>query len=196
MKKGIPLLTSTAYFPPLAWLRAALYAGSWQVEAHENYQKGGFRNRCRIVGPNGVQILSVPLQKGKHQRQPIREVRISYQDDWWRHHEQAIRSAYGRAPYFEFYADAVFAVARRRPATLWELNQQLLETALGLISFPVGPEPTPAFVAPQRGGFLRPADFPDQLVAPYPQVFTDRHGFTPGLSLLDGLFCLGPGVGM
>lgn len=191
MKKKLPLLTSTAYFPPATWLPAGVRAGEWRIEQHENYQKGGFRNRCRIVGPNGVQTLSVPLVKGKNQRQPITEVRISHTSDWWRVHEQAIRTAYGRAPYFEYYADALFAVGRKQHEFLWQLNGELLNAVLQLLQNPVSVLPTEEFINPTASCFNRPVDLPDTL-AEYPQVFTDRHGFTPGLSVLDGLFCLGP----
>lgn len=193
MKKGIPLLTPTAYFPPAHWIPAAAQAGEWRVEAHENFQKGGFRNRCKIAGPNGIQTLTVPLARGKHQKQPIREVRISYTSDWWREHEQAIRSAYGRAPYYEFYAERLFAVGRKRPETLWALNQELLETLLELLQNPVSISLTDDFVRPNEVDYLRPTDLKDSL-APYSQVFEDRHGFSPGLSVLDALFCLGPAV--
>ncbi|MEL7160338.1 MAG: WbqC family protein [Bacteroidota bacterium] len=192
MRNDPPLIMPTAYFPPAEWIRTGAAAGAWSVEARENYQKGGWRNRCRIAGPNGPQTLSVPLEKGKHQRKPIREVRISYRRDWWREHEQAIRSAYGRAPYFEFYAEAIFTVGRRRPETLWELNESLLRVILeelGVTSFPV---PTIDFVPPGGAEYRWAKDLPP--LPAYPQVFTDRFGYQPGLSVLDGLFCLGPGL--
>lgn len=191
MKKPLPLLTTTAYWPPAHWFAAAIQAGEWQLEAHENYQKGGWRNRCLIAGPNGIQPLTVPLEKGKHQKKPIREVRISYRDDWWREHEQSIRTAYGRSPYYEYYAEELFTVARTKPATLWELNQGLLHKVIQLLQWPVSPTLTTDFVRPNEEGYLRTADLPATL-AQYQQVFTDRHGYLPGLSVLDGLFCLGP----
>lgn len=191
MKKPLPLLTSTAYCPPAHWFTAALEVGEWQIEAHENYQKGGWRNRCRIAGPNGLQILTVPLEKGKHQKKPIQEVRISYRDDWWREHEQSIRTAYGRSPYYEYYAEELFVVARARPATLWELNQNLLQKVVALLRWPVSPTLTADFIPPRAEDFQRAADLTPGL-APYQQVFTDRHGYLPDLSVLDALFCLGP----
>lgn len=191
MKNAFPLLTPTAYFPPAHWLVAGMAQQNWLLEAHENYQKGGWRNRCHLAGPNGVQTLTVPLEKGKHQRMPIQQVRISFRDDWPRQHEQAIRTAYGRSPYFEFYADALFATLQQPPATLWDLNQAMLRTLIRLLQLPLIPGTTADFIPPDQPGFLRPATLP-QTLPPYPQVFTDRHGFTPGLSVLDALFCLGP----
>ena len=183
-------VTSTAYFPPLAWFRAGAQ-GQWKIEAHENYQKGDWRNRCRIATANGPLLLTVPLEGGKHRRMPIREVRISYRNDWWRQHEQSIRSAYGKAPFYEHFAEELFAVARRRPVTLWELNQSLIGVCCELLQLEV-PKLTDRFSGP-------PSPFPPdsyrdpaQASLPYPQVFSDRHGFLADLSVLDGLFCLGP----
>lgn len=185
------LLTSTAYFPPAHWFVLADKCGGWFTEAHENYQKGGWRNRCRIAGPNGEQLLSVPLEKGKHQKKPIQEVRISYRQEWWREHEQAIRTAYGRSPYFEYYAADLFAVVRARPETLWALNEGLTEVILRLLNWEIPRGETKSFVGTEATDFRRVADASASLL-PYPQVFTDRHGFLPGLSILDALFCLGP----
>lgn len=164
------------------------------MEAHENFQKRSWRNRCRIGGVNGEQTLTVPLVKGKNAGVPIREVRISYDEDWVRHHERAIRTAYGRAPYYDFYAEELLAVLHERPVTLWQLNHDLLLCALDLLQWPVRPEPTTAFVPPAAEGYLRPGADATPPLPPYPQVFSDRFGYRSGLSVLDALFCLGPAL--
>ena len=188
-----PLLTPTAYFPPLAWCRAAAARPGWWWQAAETYQKGGWRNRCRIATANGPKLLSVPLEGGKHQQMPIREVRISYRTDWVRVHEQTIRSAYGRSPYYEHFAEQITAPARRRPPTLWELNTELMAVLTPLLGLPEPPEPLTEFVPPGSPGYDHPENIPAEYPL-YPQVFSDRHGFTPGLSVLDALFCQGPTV--
>ena len=187
MKTRRELLTTTAYFPPANWVRAAADSAAWTLEGHENYQKKGWRNRCRIIGPNGPVLLSVPLEKGAHRQQPIQEVRIAYDQAWHRDHVRSIRTAYGRAPYFEYYAEELFAVLKNRPETLWELNRQLLDVLLRQLQLPVTLAVTEDY-RPQT-----PTDLPNLL--PYPQVFTERHGFASELSILDALFCLGPTFG-
>lgn len=193
MKKKLPLLTSTAYFAPAHWYVNGLQQEGWVIQAKENYQKGRYRNRCRIVGPNGLQTLTVPLVKGKHQQTAIQEVAISYHTDWQRQHEQSIRTAYGRAPYFEFYAEAVFTVLRQPFVTLFELNRALHEAISKSLQYPVTRIDAEDFIPSTNDAYLRPEALPQSL-ADYPQVFTERHGFTPGLSILDALFCLGPGT--
>lgn len=180
--------STTAYFPPLDWVVSAARYGTWRWEAHENYQKGGWRNRCRIQTANGPRLLSVPLVGGKHRRTPIREVRISHRTRWWRVHEQSIRSAYGRAPYFEYYADELFAVASRPYERLWDYNLAISHHIITALQLPVKLTVTEAFLGADAGAMKVEG------VEPYPQPFTDRYGFTGRLSVLDGLFCLGPEV--
>ena len=105
----MPQLTPTAYFPPAHWFTGALESEGWQIERHESYQRRGFRNRALIAGPNKLMTLTVPLTKGKNQRMPITEVRINDDTDWRREHRQSISTAYGRAPYYDYYAEAVLS---------------------------------------------------------------------------------------
>lgn len=193
------LLTSTAFLPPVSWYLAALGHGEWKIEAHENFQKGGFRNRCKLATANGPRWLSIPLEKGKHQATAIQEVKISYQTDWARQHEQTIRSAYGRAPFFEYYSDAVFARLHTQTRLLWSFNQSLLDLLQTYLQLPVIPAQTEGFMAMEgSSNCLDARHLRTELpvtAPPYPQLFADRHGFQNDLSILDLLFCLGPAAG-
>ncbi|MEL6142908.1 MAG: WbqC family protein [Bacteroidota bacterium] len=193
------LLSSTAYFPPVAWYVVATKQGGWWWEAHENYQKGGYRNRCRIATANGPRWLTVPLEKGKNQGAPIQEVTISYQQDWPREHIQSIRSAYGRAPYFEFYAPPLFALLSTPTRHLCSLNQKISEFLDKHLQLPVHWESTDSFISPLPHSSIidvrgNRAQLPVK-APPYPQLFSDRYGFQGDLAILDLLFCLGPAAG-
>ena len=181
------LTTTTAYFPPASWFLAARRRGNWQWEAHEHYQKGGWRNRCRIAAANGPLLLSVPLAGGKHAGRPVREVRISYRTDWQRQHAQTIRSAYGRAPYFEHYGPAILDTLQTPHPLLWTHNLALSRLVIELLGWRLGIAETGEFLGGNAG-----AGPPAEGISDYPQVFTERHGFLDGLSILDALFCLGP----
>ena len=182
----MPLITTTAYFPPAHWFTSAARLGEWRLERHETYQRRGFRNRALIGGPNKVLTLSVPLVKGKNQRTPITEVMINEDTDWRREHVQSIRSAYGRAPFYDFYAEGVYECLLRGPANLYDLNLSLLRTITDQLGLPIELSATESFLG--DAGLAEPNE-----LAPYPQVFTDRFGYRGGLSILDALFCLGPG---
>ncbi len=182
----------------LAWNSPAL-----SLEACEHYQKGSYRNRCHLAGPNGVQRLSIPLLHGKHQQTPIREVRIAPGTDWPKQHWRSIRTAYGNAPFFEHYADELAPFYEKSWPFLFDFNLELLQFVLGKIGYRGEISCSETFLPRQtaRAGDFREMLRPNAPVPawfsplPYAQVFTDRHGFLPDLAVLDLLMCCGKGAG-
>ncbi len=193
------------YFPPVAWLALLWRSEQVTLEAYENYQKGSLRNRCYLAGPNGIQRLSIPLETGKHQQKPVRDVRIAYDEPWSRQHWRSIRTAYGNAPFFEHYADELQPFYEKRLVFLFDFNLEILHFLLRKFGWPgkvqLSEQYVPAGQLPEGTDFRR--DFSGELTewppwfqaVPYPQVFTERHGFIANLSALDLLFCCGKQAG-
>ena len=181
----MPLVTPTAYFPPAHWFTAALEQAIWRIERHETYQRRGYRNRALISGPNQVMTLTVPLTKGKNQRRAITEVKINNDTDWRREHRQSIRTAYGRSPFYPYYAETLFTVLAKPHTFLYDFNWAVTEAIVDVLQLPLSLEETNAFSGPGS-----PSGMSE--LAPYQQVFTDRFGYRSGLSILDAIFCLGP----
>ncbi len=200
-----PPLLPVFYCPPVAWFVQLWPAEKVLLEACENHQKGSLRNRCYLAGPNGIQRLSIPLETGKHQQKPVRDVRIAYDEPWPRQHWRSIRTAYGNAPYFEHYADALAPVFEKRFEFLFDFNLEILDFFLRKFGWPGTLYLTDNYQAPDTlpaANDFRQAFSGDVVAlppwfrpAPYPQVFTERHGFLPNLSALDLLFCCGNQAG-
>lgn len=196
------LLLETQYLPSIAWCSAIWQQELVAMDAVEHYQKGSLRNRCHIAGPNGPQRLSIPLEKGKHQQTAIREVRISYEIPWQRQHWRSIMTAYGSAPYFEHYGEEIRRFYEQKWVFLFDYNLDFLEFILkkkmgwqGAFTqesryCPTGQWTQGPDIRGDIGGGI--GDCP-KWFAPkrYPQVFEDRTGFLPNLSVLDLLFCCG-----
>ena len=184
------------------------------MEACENYQKQSWRNRCRILTANGPEALNVPVvhENGTFAL-PIKEIRVEYTTPWVLRTERAIESAYSSSPFFIYYKDELFAILDSHPATLWELNRRLIDFFCAKIG--IAPEiretsgydpviPTsPLTVIPSEAkeSDYRALIHPKRpntilrdlgLERPYWQVFKDRFGFVPGLSIMDLLFNEGP----
>ena len=171
------------------------------IEACENYQKQSYRNRCHFYAADGIQSLSVPiLHEGNTHKRPVSEVRIDYSKPWVMQHKRAIVSAYRTSAYFEYYQDELFAILDSKPEKLIDLNTRLLEFFLEKTGIKAEVHMTESYG--QDGcEDLREAIHPKRqdtilqklkLEKPYFQVFAEKHGFIPNLSIMDLLFNEGP----
>jgi hypothetical protein len=171
------------------------------IEACENYQKQSYRNRCHFYAADGIQSLSFPiLHEGNTHKRPISEVRIDYSKPWVMQHKRAIVSAYRTSAYFEYYQDELFAILDSKPEKLIDLNTRLLEFFLEKTGIKAQVQMTESYG--QEGcEDLREAIHPKRpdtilqklkLGKPYFQVFAEKHGFIPDLSIMDLLFNEGP----
>jgi WbqC-like protein family len=176
----------TAYWPSVQWLSRLWHHEQVAIEAWEHYQKGSIRNRCTIAGPNGPQLLSIPLEKGKHQQTPIREVRVDQTQHWARQHWRTIKTAYGNAPYFEHYAPRMERLYTKPPELLYDFNHTVLIFLLEALKWGGHISTTDAYCGPHQ------LAAPDMAFRPYAQVFQERFGFRENLSGLDLLMCCGP----
>ncbi len=198
----IPLF-ETQYFPSISLFGIALQFGKVIIEEHENYQKRGYRNKCVIVASHGIETLSIPLSKGKNQQQPIKEVKIVNDHTWIKQHWNSLQTAYGKSAFFMHYADKLKYVLDKKHTYLFDLNTELLSTIINLLRINIQLEFTSAYIKDYNAPVI---DLRNQLDSihmkknqsisidspPYPQLFSDRLGFTDNLSILDLLFCMGP----
>lgn len=198
---GVPLL-STAYFPPVEYFSLIARNNRILIEKWETYPKQTWRNRCVILGANGPLNLIVPVQRGSFHRTPVRELEIDNSRRWRELHLRGIKSAYATAPYFEYYFDAISSVIMKPFRFLLDLNTEAIQVVEELAGIKTEMAYTDKFIAEGR----LPEDFryriapgktsgiEDYHPVPYIQVFSDRFGFVPGLSIIDMLFNKGPGT--
>ncbi len=188
---------STAYLPTVSYLALIYRYDAFILEQHENYRKQSWRNRCAIAGPNNVQVLSIPVDKEDRRNVPIRDLKISNAEPWQRLHWRSVMAAYNNAPFFLFYRDSLEPFYTRKFKFLFDFNEELLLLILRWLKIGKGPSYTETFL---REG-LHDADFrfllhpklPDPVTVPvYHQVFAERTGFIPGLSVLDLICNHGP----
>ena len=172
------------------------------LESNENYRKGSFRNRCFIASANGVIGLSIPLKKGKHQQSNIKKVEIDYSRDWQAIHWKTLKTAYNNSAYFYFYEPYFKEIFQNKITYLFDLCLNVQELMLKLLDIQPNISFTNEFnlvteentqdgrnqnLPKNYKNIILPENHPD-----YQQVFEDKFGFQPNLSILDLLFCCGP----
>ena len=164
------------------------------IDADEPFVKQSFRNRCYIAAANGVQALTVPIEKARL----TRDVRISDHGDWRRVHWNAIVSAYGESPFFEYYQDDLRPFYERRWDFLYDFNEAIRQTVCELIDIRPSLSSTVSHLSSPSTDFRtainpkHPSPDKDFQPRPYYQVYASRYGFQPNLSVLDLLLNMGP----
>ena len=195
-KRGIIL--SLHYLPNIEYFAFLSKAPKIYIDIFEHYEKQTYRNRCSILSANKVQDLSIPILKA-NKKQLLKDVQIDYSHKWKNNHWRAICSAYGKAPFFEYYIDYFERVFAQSQKYLLDLNIELLTICLDVLGLEKKYQLSQAYLtAPKECLDLRNqlhpkknSEFDRRFDIPgYNQVF--GKGFVQNLSIIDLLFCEGP----
>lgn len=193
-------LLSSAYCAPIQWFQKLNRYDAVVIEQHDNFLKQTFRNRCVIATANGTQTLTIPVEKSDGDKCLMRDIRISDHGNWRRLHWNALATAYGDSPFFDYYADDLRPFYEQRFAFLLDFNMQMTAKLCELFDITPNISLSEEYVKDVESGVddfrevIRPkhpmpdADF---IPKPYYQVYAQRHGFIPNLSILDLLFNMG-----
>lgn len=198
---GSTALLSSAYFPPVQWMQKLHIYNKVYVERNDNFCKQTYRNRCVIATANGVQALTVPIERFEGAKCPMRDIRISDHGEWRHLHWNAIVSAYGESPFFDYYADDLRPFFERKWKYLFDFNMEIVDKLCELLDVRPNINLTDSYAdaallgADDLRDVIRPKHpAADPLFAPRPyyQVYASRHGFQSNMSVLDLLCNEGP----
>ncbi|HEY8387731.1 MAG TPA: WbqC family protein [Parasegetibacter sp.] len=194
------LRTDYQYFSNIEWYKTLIDFKYLYFDEYENYRKMSFRNRLVIAGANGLISLSVPLIDGRDQKRSMREVQINNTTNWQTLHWRSIVSCYNRSPWFEYYRGSLEIIYMQKfdylkdwnfALFLWVRKQLGIEVEIvsDIEGFP------DSDLVDIRDRWLPKNYTRAELVAgkpvKYSQVFEDKIGFQPNLSIIDLLFCEG-----
>lgn len=189
---------STAYLGPVQYYTKLLRYDTIRLEACENFPKQTYRNRCVIAAANGPLTLSVPVEKSETLKCLTRDIRVSDHGNWRHLHWNALVSAYNMSPFFEYYADDFAPFYERKYDFLIDFNEALQQLVCQLLDIETQVILTDHY-EPEVPHDFREAIRPKHTIEdptfrpePYYQVFREKFGFLPNLSIVDLLFNMGP----
>ena len=186
------LLLPMFYLGPLDYYCALISGKKNIIDVHENYIKQTNRNHCLIYGTNNVLRLTIPVHHiGKHI--PVKEQKICNDHKWQHLHWRSLTSAYRSSPFFEYYEEELAPFYHKKFEFLCDFNEQLMQTVFSFL----GTSPSYSFstvYTEKPPGIDMRSSFSDHTAYNFPrysQVFEDKLGFIPNLSIADLLFNLG-----
>lgn len=190
---------------PLYLAALPLYTGLYKadrlvIDDIAPFVKQTLRNRTTIATENGAQTLTIPVMHNGRSV-PMRDIRISEHGNWRHQHWNALVSAYRKSPFFEYYADDFALFYEERDGFLIDFNMRLhsvvcellgLERKVELLSEITDKEVLLATTDTRHIAEPRTLAEIESSTKPYYQVFSQRNGFIPNLSIIDLLFNMGP----
>lgn len=189
------ILLPVFYLPPISWFSVFLNPENEILfEQFEHFPKQTYRNRANIYGANGKLSLIIPIShNGKRE---LKDIEISYREDWRNLHWKSIKTAYQSSPYFEFYEDKLRKVFEIKEQNLLDFNLKALEVIQQILKTEKAWSLNAEYIKnPQEINFREkfsaknPSEFE---VEEYYQTFSDKSGFLEDLSILDLICNKGP----
>lgn len=127
-----------------------------------------------------------------------REVLMDDGQRWRNIHLRGIKSAYGKAPYFEYFYPEIERIFLENIVHLYAFNYRLLTLCLKLLDHSAKMEETLDYQVhvdkiDLRGVISAKASYTERnIYEPYPYMQLFGLNFAPNLSIVDLLFCEGP----
>ena len=226
-------LLSSTYFGPIQWYQKLNRYDECLIERHESFIKQTYRNRMIIPTTNGPLSLTIPTNHNTSLA--MKDIRISDHANWRHVHWNALLSAYGESPFFEYYQDDIRPFFEKKYEFLFDFNMETTQKMIELLDIRPKISITEEYVLSEerrvkseeseerrtksekfdsfanhkaqssnlkvqskevqsivdfRDAIRPKKPLPDAEFAPqrYYQVYEQKYGFQPNMSILDLLF--------
>ena len=177
---------SVRYFQDLAQFKQVVF------EHSDHLPKQTFRNRMVIMGSQGAQILTMPLEKPSGSKTITKDVLVSYRQNWPVIHWRALKTSYASAPYFEHYASDIEKILFKKHRFLADFDLEITQFFLNTYQLSIDLSFSEKYAASYPEDY-RFADYENlEMNGEYHQVLFHQKQFNPSVSILDLLFCEGP----
>lgn len=189
------LLLEPHYLGSLEYYSLIVNYDALVLEVNDRFQKQTFRNRCHFLGANKVLTMIVPVSYNHDTL--LKDVTIDNHQRWKKDHWGAFYSSYGKAPFFEYFADSFKKVWDGKHKFLIDLSIEFLKLTFEFLQMDVKMTLSKNISENEdndfRNFFTPKKSFTHRKIyqpRPYTQLFGDN--FEPNLSITDLIMNEGP----
>jgi hypothetical protein len=193
------LIMPNAYFGPIEFFAYLVQQNQAIIEVSDNFQKQTYRNRCYIYGANGKLMLNAPIKHNKKgDRLMVKDVELANDSNWLTVQWKSIETAYRTSPYFEFYEDDLRPFFEKEHKNLLEMTLESIDIVKDILQEDWKLSYTEEYYKNYGESDLDLRDYfnakkdSETKFPEYIQVFSNKFGFIPNLSILDLIFNEGP----
>lgn len=192
------VISSFVPFPNVVWWSYVINTDELVLDAAEHFEKMTYRNKYFIAGANGTIQLSIPLQGGRNQRKTMCNMLIGNEEQWRTQHWRGIVSTYKRAPFFEYYEHSLEQLFAKEFNSLVDFSTETIKWLAKNLKLGLNITVADTYCREYEDAIdlrkqLKPgSEKQPQTNGFYYQMFEERNGFIPNLSMLDLLFAEGP----
>lgn len=185
------------YFSPISQYAEIIKSDKIVFEMEDNFQKQSFRNRSYIYNSYGKQLLSIPVKNPEtNGRKKTKDTLIENDFPWQDQHFKSLQTSYRVSPYFEFFEDDIAPLFHKKYKFLHDINLDTFLFVADALQIETSFSKTVTYqieTSEKDCRFLAEKNLqPEKEFLSYTQMFDDKHGFIPNLSILDLLFMEGP----
>ncbi len=184
------------YFSPISQYSAIVSSDDIVFEMEDNFQKQTYRNRCYIYSANGKQSLNIPVKHTHNSgRKKTKDTLVANEFPWQSQHFKSLKVAYQSSPFFEFFEDDLAVIFNKKYKYLYDVNIDtflFVTDALQIsqeFSKTTEYEVNPSITDYRNLAIAKKGYTPEMEI--YTQMFDEKYGFIPNLSVLDLLFMEG-----
>ena len=200
----IPSIFPIAYFGSISYYKKLVGAKNPALEQCETYPRHSIRYHCKILSPDGVLELTVPLSKPFGSKTRTKDVKIDFTEDWKKKHWRTIISSYSSAPFFDYYGMEIQELLEFECDNLLEFNLNIHKRICSWLDLDFLVNENQSFnltseYFPLKDENEIEKDFRNSFTFQnsecdysYQQVFSEKENFISDLSILDAILNLGP----
>lgn len=183
------LIIDLQYIPTISWLLNSIKYKNIKINIFEQSQKRSFRNKCYVVGSNGLICLTIPLVGGRDNKQKVKDIRINNNYKWQLLHWKTIESCYKKSPYYDYFEQVFKPFYQNQYEYLFDFNLKLTNLVLSTCKLDSQIEIVDDSFNKQDVIDMRyaitPQNYNEQNQYSYSQVFQEKIGFYPNVCCLD-----------